>query len=158
MAASARSRKRRSSEHEEQTAIDTDPRAARSSGGLHFPSCGEWIRRCSVPDPVKREIGAILAISDGGAHFAVARRLRRKHDRGRTVGEGLTWVVGRGAILFRSGSSGSPLSGSARPIQPVRRRRFFGMLLFCPLHRHVPRPDQRQRWPPGWWHCRPCAR
>ena len=101
MAASARSRKRKSS-----TTKNKQPsiliRAPRALGGLIL-SLLRWIRRSPVPDQVKREIGAVLAIL-----IAVLISLSLLGYVGSmtvvgTLGEGLTWIAGRGAVLFPIG-------------------------------------------------------
>jgi S-DNA-T family DNA segregation ATPase FtsK/SpoIIIE len=131
MAAPARTRKRtRSKSKSTKQQPSVMIRVPRAIGRALLATVG-WARQSPVPEQVKREIVAVGALC-----FAALLGLSLVGYVGPmtvigTVGRGLTWIAGRGALFAPIGLVWIAIELLIGSEPPIRRRRLFGLLFFA---------------------------
>ncbi len=130
MAAPARSRKRtgsKSSSRKKQPSILIRAPRAIGRASLHTVN---WIRRSPVPDQVKREILAIIALSSAALLSLSLIGFVGSMTVIGAVGSGLTWIAGRGAVFAPIGLVWIAIELLISSDPDVRRRRLIGLVFF----------------------------
>ncbi|MGA7670967.1 MAG: DNA translocase FtsK 4TM domain-containing protein [Nitrolancea sp.] len=90
-----------------------------------------WIRQSPVPEQVQREIVAIVSLSLAALFALTLSGYVGEMTVVGTVGRGLTWVAGRGAIFMPIGLAWFAIELLIGTDPAVRRRRFFGLIFFA---------------------------
>ncbi|HEX3722271.1 MAG TPA: DNA translocase FtsK 4TM domain-containing protein, partial [Nitrolancea sp.] len=89
-----------------------------------------WVRQCSIPDQIQREIVAVLALCAAGLLTLSSIGYAGKMTVLGVIGSGLSWLAGRGAIIAPIALVWIAIEILSETEVAARRRRLIGLVFF----------------------------